>query len=71
MTDPSPTPSRSEVDPAVLAGEPGGAAQLEGGDDDLLTAGEPDADTPARTDDRGEWAGIDRVVDANPTALGE
>ena len=73
MTDPVPAPPRSEVDPVVLSGEPGGAAQLEGGDEDLLASESPLApDEPEREpDDRGEWAGVDRVVDANPTALGE
>ena len=34
------------MDPVVLAGEPGRAQQLEGGDADLLALGE-DADEPA------------------------
>ena len=62
---------RSEVDPAVLAGEPDSVHQLEGGDDDLplVAGGEPDEQE--RAADKQEWAGLDRIVDANPTALGE
>ena len=51
----------SEVDPAVLAGEPGSAAQLEGGDDDL----------PPLRPDGGEWAGADALLEGSPTELGE
>lgn len=36
----------SEVDPVVLAGEPGSAQQLERGDDDLLALGEGPAERP-------------------------
>jgi hypothetical protein len=53
----------SEVDPVVLAGEPGSAAQLEGGDDDLPPVGgdaepEPASDhaPEAATDDAPEAA---------------
>ena len=38
----------SEVDPVVLAGEPGSARQLEGGDDDLSVL---DDDAAERLDD--------------------
>ena len=51
----------SEVDPAVLAGEPDSVHALEGGDDDLPPVGrKPDW-----------WSDADAVVDAPPTALGE
>jgi hypothetical protein len=77
----------SEVDPVVLAGEPGSVHQLEGGDDDLpLVADDAVPDAPAAAPGRPrppqaptgrsarqqqEWAAADRVVDASPTALGE
>ena len=65
MTEPVPTSEpdatpASEVDPAVLAGDPDSAAQLEGGDDDL-----PPLRRPAW------WSDADAVVDGQPTALGE
>ncbi len=55
MTEPS------EVDPAVLAGEPGSAAQLERGDDDL----------PPLRPSSGEWAAADALLEGQPTELGE
>ena len=54
-------PRKSEVDPAVLAGEPDSVHELEGGDDDLPPVGR----TPAW------YADADAVVDAQPTELGE
>lgn len=51
----------SEVDPVVLAGEPGSAAQLEHGDDEL----------PALGQDPDEWAAADALVEGQPTELGE
>lgn len=54
------TTGPSEVDPVVLAGEPDGARQLEGGDDDL-----------AVTREQAEWADVDGIVDAPPTPLGQ
>jgi hypothetical protein len=51
----------SEVDPAVLAGEPDSVHQLEGGDDDL----------PPLAPDRGEWAAADALLEGQPTELGE
>jgi hypothetical protein len=41
------TGPRSEVDPVVLAGEPGSAQQLEGGDDELPALDELDSDRAA------------------------
>ena len=55
------TNGQSEVDPAVLAGEPDSVSQLEGGDDDLPPVGRKPA-----------WfSDADAVVDAQPTELGE
>lgn len=51
----------SEVDPAVLAGDPDSAAQLEGGDDDL----------PPLSSQPGEWAAADALLEGQPTELGE
>jgi hypothetical protein len=51
----------SEVDPVVLAGEPGSAAQLERGDDSL----------PGLGQDPDEWAAADALVEGQPTELGE
>lgn len=51
----------SEVDPVVLAGEPGSAAQLERGDDAL----------PGLGQDPDEWADADALVEGQPTELGE
>ena len=56
MTEPA---APSDVDPAVLAGEPDSVRRLEGGDDDLLRR------------QHEEWADADRVVEGQPTALGE
>ena len=53
----------SEVDPAVLAGEPDSVHQLEGGDDDLPPLAPPR--------DQGEWAAADALLEAPPTAVGE
>ena len=65
MTGPSsPGPGdaeRSEVDPHVLAGEPGSARQLEGGDDEM----------PALGQDPDEWAAADALMEGQPTELGE
>ena len=56
----------SEVDPAVLAGEPDSAQQLERGDDDLPPLRpEPAPDGP------GEWAAADALLEGQPTELGE
>ncbi len=49
------------MDPAVLAGEPGSAQQLERGDDAL----------PALGRDPDEWAEADALVEGQPTELGE
>ena len=49
------------MDPVVLAGEPGSAAQLERGDDEL----------PALGQDPDEWAAADALVEGQPTELGE
>jgi hypothetical protein len=57
--EPAPSAFRSDADPAVLAGEPVHAVRLEGGDDDLLRR------------QHAEWADADRVVEGQPTALGE
>ena len=51
----------SEVDPAVLAGEPAAAQQLERSDDEL----------PALGQDPDEWAAADALVEGQPTELGE
>ena len=45
----------------MLAGEPGSARQLEGGDDQM----------PALGQDPDEWAGADELVEGQPTELGE
>jgi hypothetical protein len=55
MTEPS------EVDPAVLAGQPDSAQQLEGGDDDL----------PPLRPEHEEWAAADALLEGQPTELGE
>ena len=72
MTEPR-NSETSEVDPAVLAGEPDSVHQLEGSDDDLpVTAeGQDQRSEQERQADTQEWAGVDRIVDANPTVLGE
>ncbi len=49
------------MDPAVLAGEPGSARQLERGDDGM----------PALGQDPDEWAAADALVEGQPTELGE
>ena len=49
------------MDPVVLAGEPGSASQLEGGDDSM----------PALGQDPDEWAAADALVEGQPTELGE
>ena len=49
------------MDPAVLAGEPGSAQQLERGDEGL----------PALGQDPDEWAAADALVEGQPTELGE
>ncbi len=49
------------MDPVVLAGEPGSAAQLEG----------EDAALPALGQDPDEWAAADALVEGQPTELGE
>ena len=51
----------SEVDPVVLAGEPGSASQLEHGDEGL----------PALGQDPDEWAEADALVEGQPTEPGE
>lgn len=61
MTGPSEIPGASEVDPAVLAGDPDSAQQLEGGDDDL----------PPLRPATGEWAAADELLEGQPTQLGE
>jgi hypothetical protein len=50
----------SEVDPAVLAGEPGSAQQLEGGDDDLPVVGQ----------DLDAGAADDALIEGRPTGPG-
>ncbi|HEU0103161.1 MAG TPA: hypothetical protein VFR07_12660 [Mycobacteriales bacterium] len=73
MSDPS------DVDANVLTGEPDSVHQLEGADDDLPVAADKQAEAteqdprsgPEREADKREWRGLDRIVDANPTALGE
>ena len=55
MTEPS------DVDPAVLHGEPDSVRQLEHGDDDL----------PPVAPERNEWAGADALLEGQPTELGE
>ena len=64
MTGPDQTPGASEVDPAVLAGDPDSAQQLEGGDDDLP----PLRPTSGAS---GEWAAADELLEGQPTQLGE
>lgn len=49
------------MDPAVLAGDPGSAQQLERGDDEM----------PALGQNPEKWAAADALIEGQPTALGE